>query len=77
MHKLTLEGTRAAVKALFGEHGLPDQIPTDNGEPFCCALSLSGLTRLAVWFMELGRVPVYWDLGTLSRIPNTSGCTGT
>ncbi len=61
MHRPTYEGTRAVFQALFERYGLPKQIHSDNGEPFASAVSLSRLTRLAVWFMELGIVPVYSD----------------
>jgi transposase InsO family protein len=63
MHRPTFEGTRAVFQALFEEYGLPEQIHTDNGEPFASAVSLSRLTRLAVWFIDLGIVPVYSDPG--------------
>lgn len=61
MHQPTYEGARAVFQALFERYGLPKQIHSDNGEPFASAVSLSRLTRLAVWFMELGIVPVYSD----------------
>ncbi len=61
IHRPTYEGTRAVFQALFERYGLPKQIHSDNGEPFASAVSLSRLTRLAVWFMELGIVPVYSD----------------
>ncbi len=61
MHQPTFEGTKAVFEALFEKHGLPRQIHSDNGEPFASALSLSRLTRLAVWFMDLGIRPVYSD----------------
>ena len=61
MHRPTYEGTKAVFQALFKRYGLPKQIHSDNGEPFASAVSLSRLTRLAVWFMELGIVPVYSD----------------
>jgi transposase InsO family protein len=61
MHKPTYEGTKPVFEALFKQYGLPKQIHTDNGEPFASAVSLSRLTRLAVWFMDLGIVPVYSD----------------
>jgi len=63
MHKPTYEGTKAVFEALFGKYGLPKQIHSDNGEPFASAVSLSRLTRLAVWFMDLGIQPVYSDPG--------------
>jgi transposase InsO family protein len=34
MHRPTFEGTKAAFEALFEQYGLPEQIHTDNGEPF-------------------------------------------
>jgi len=61
MHHPTYEGTKAVFEALFKRHGLPRQIHSDNGEPFASAVSLSRLTRLAVWFMDLGIQPVYSD----------------
>ncbi|MGA2766009.1 MAG: DDE-type integrase/transposase/recombinase [Spirochaetia bacterium] len=63
MHKPTFEGTKAVFEELFEEYGLPNQIHTDNGEPFASAMSLARLTKLAVWFMDLGIVPVYSDPG--------------
>jgi transposase InsO family protein len=63
MHRPTLERTKAVFEALLEEYGLPEQIHTDNGEPFASAVSLSRLTRLSVWFMDLGTVPVYSDPG--------------
>ena len=63
MHRPTYEGARAEFEGLFRHYGLPKQIHSDNGEPFACAVSLSRLTRLAVWFLELGIVPVYSDPG--------------
>ena len=38
---------------LFGEHGLPEVIRSDNGSPFASS-GLSGLTAMAVRFIELG-----------------------
>jgi len=75
MYKPTFEATKAAFEALFEEFGLPDQIHTDNGEPFASTVSLSRLTRLAVWFMDLGIVPVYSDPGHPSRILSMRECT--
>jgi len=63
MHHPTYEGTKAVFEALFKKYGLPKQIHSDNGEPFASAVSLSRLTRLAVWFMDLGIQPVYSDPG--------------
>jgi transposase InsO family protein len=59
----TFEGTKAVFEALFKRYGLPRQIHGDNGEPFASAVSLARLTRLSVWFIELGITPVYSDPG--------------
>jgi putative transposase len=50
--------TQAAFERVFREHGVPRQIVTDNGTPFCSAISLGGLTRLSRWWIELGVMPV-------------------
>ncbi len=63
MHEPTFEGTKAVFEALFKKYGLPKQVHSDNGEPFASAVSLSRLTRLAVWLMDLGIQPVYSDPG--------------
>lgn len=63
MHRPTFEGTKAVFEALFEEYGLPEQIHTDNGEPFASAVSLSRLTNLAVFFIEHEVSPVYSDPG--------------
>jgi|SRR5271169_170326 len=63
MHKPTFEGTKAVFEALFEEYGLPEQIHTDNGEPFASAVSLSRLTNLSVFFIEHSVSPVYSDPG--------------
>ncbi len=47
---------RPVFEAAFREYGLPQAIRTDNGVPFA-ARSLSGLSRLAVWWVRLGIQP--------------------
>jgi hypothetical protein len=49
---------RAAFERVFREYGVPRQIVTDNGTPFCSALSLGGLTQLSRWWIELGITPI-------------------
>jgi putative transposase len=49
---------KAAFERVFREYGVPRQIITDNGTPFCSATSLGGLTQLSRWWIELGVVPV-------------------
>lgn len=39
---------------VFREWGLPEQIITDNGVPFCTARSLGGLTELSKMWIKLG-----------------------
>jgi transposase InsO family protein len=63
MYQPMYEGARVVFEGLFRQYGLPKQSHSDNGEPFACAVSLSRLTRLTVWFLELGIVPVYSDPG--------------
>lgn len=43
-------------RALFREVGLPDAIRTDTGAPFA-STGIHGLSRLNVWWMQLGIVP--------------------
>jgi transposase InsO family protein len=49
---------RAAFERVFREYGIPRQIITDNGTPFCSASSLGGLTQLSRWWIELGITPI-------------------
>jgi len=41
------------IKA-FKEYGVPDAIRTDNGNPFANGNSFYNLTRLSVWWLQLG-----------------------
>jgi transposase InsO family protein len=43
-------------EAAFEEYGLPERIRTDNGPPFATT-GLGGLSRLSVWWIELGIRP--------------------
>lgn len=57
-----LDGTRFQASKLvftrvFREYGLPLRIRTDNGPPFSSAHSLSRLSRLSVWWVQLGILP--------------------
>ena len=53
--------TMLEFRRVFREFGMPRQIHTDNGSPFGAAQAIQRLTRLAVWFLELGIEPVYSD----------------
>jgi len=48
--------TRRYLESVFREYGLPDAIRTDNGTPFA-GKSIGGLSRLSIWFIQLGIVP--------------------
>ena len=63
MYRPTFDGCQRVFDEVFREFGLPKQIHTDNGSPFGCVQAMSRLSRLAVWFMELGIEPVYSDPG--------------
>lgn len=53
----------AAFERIFREHGIPRQIITDNGKPFCSSVSLGGLTQLSRWWIELGATPLRIERG--------------
>ncbi len=53
--------TMLEFRRVFREFGMPLQIHTDNGTPFGAAQAIQRLTRLSVWFIELGIEPVYSD----------------
>ncbi len=53
--------TQQEFRNVFREYGMPRQIHTDNGSPFGAVQAVKRLTRLAVWFLELGIDPVYSD----------------
>lgn len=55
--------TRRIFERVFDQFGVPDQILTDNGVPFCNRRTLGGLTRLAKWWIDLGSTPVRIDPG--------------
>jgi transposase InsO family protein len=54
--KPTAAATRGAFARLFRRLGLPRVIRTDNGTPFA-GKGLARLSRLAVWWIELGITP--------------------
>jgi transposase InsO family protein len=55
--------SKAVFEAVFREYGLPRQLITDNGTPFCSATSLGGLTQLSRWWIEMGVTPVRIEPG--------------
>jgi len=53
-----MAAVRRSFERIFREHGIPRQIVTDNGTPFCSAVSLGGLTQLSRWWIEMGVIPI-------------------
>jgi hypothetical protein len=51
------EPVKADLERTFREYGLPEELQSDNGSPFA-GQGLSCLSRLSVWFLKLGVVPV-------------------
>lgn len=49
---------KSVFERVFRKYGVPRQMITDNGTPFCGAGSLGGLTQLSRWWIELGIVPI-------------------
>ena len=45
---------RPVFERVFREVGVPEQILTDNGVPFCAPTALQGLSALSVWWLKLG-----------------------
>lgn len=54
--------TKVVFEAAFEEYGLPDAIRIDNGTPFA-GKSAGGLSRLSVWWIQLGITPERIDKG--------------
>ena len=50
------EPTQRQFELAFREFGLPSRIRSDNGAPFATN-TLGGLSRLSVWWIQLGIVP--------------------
>lgn len=59
----TTKNCKTEFKRVFRKYGLPKQIHTDNGQPFAHIRSLGRLSKLSVWFMELGIEPIFSDPG--------------
>lgn len=51
-----VDPSKAAWIATFRQHGLPQIIRTDNGNPFA-SRSIGGLSRLSAWWIRLGIFP--------------------
>jgi transposase InsO family protein len=48
------ETVRACFEGLFGRHGVPQAIRSDNGAPFASRAGVLGLSRLSAWWVALG-----------------------
>jgi putative transposase len=46
--------SKRVFERVFREWGLPEQMISDNGNPFCTARALGGLTELSKWWIKLG-----------------------
>lgn len=57
------ETARAGFERVFRTYGIPRQMISDNGTPFCSTRSLGGLTQLSRWWIELGIMPVRTEPG--------------
>lgn len=47
-----MQSARNAFERVFREYGVPRQLITDNGTPFCSAHSLGGLAPMALSSMK-------------------------
>ena len=56
LRAITYRDTRARMTRAFAEYGLPARIRSDNGTPFA-STGLAGLSRLSVWWLQLGIIP--------------------
>jgi putative transposase len=50
------EAVRPHYELAFREYGMPSRMRSDNGPPFA-SLAMGGLSRLSVWWIQLGIVP--------------------
>jgi putative transposase len=59
----SVDEARPSFEYVFREYGVPEQILSDNGAPFCNRRALGGLTRLSKWWIDVGARPVRIDPG--------------
>lgn len=74
LHSTALNSAKMVFKSAFKEFGLPKVILTDNGTPFA-ANSLSRLTRLSIWWIQLGITPTLIQPGRPNKMVVTNVCT--
>jgi transposase InsO family protein len=63
MPSTNLPGAKAGFEGVFRKYGVPRQMISDNGIPFCSGHTLGGLTQLSRWFIELGIMPIRIEPG--------------
>lgn len=68
------EEAKSSFEQVFQAYGVPDYMLSDNGNPFCCSRSLGALSKLAVWWVKLGIIPLTihkgcpWENGSHERM---------
>jgi transposase InsO family protein len=60
---VAIAGARPVFEALFRRFGLPRAILCDNGSPFAAVQAPCRLSRLSVWWVRLGIVPIFIQPG--------------
>lgn len=63
LHDCKEESVRKAMIDVFKRYGVPKSIRSDNGPPFASTQSLLGLSKLSVWWIRLGIIPVRSRVG--------------
>jgi putative transposase len=59
----SVDEAQPTFEQVFRDYGVPEQILSDNGAPFCNRRALGGLTRLSKWWIDVGARPVRIDPG--------------
>jgi putative transposase len=63
LRSTAVDEAKPSFERVFQEYGVPEQILSDNGTPFCNRGALGGLTRLSKWWIDVGARPVRIDPG--------------
>lgn len=63
LESTSIAEARRVFERVFRDFGVPEQIVTDNGSPFCNRRAVGGLTALSKWWIDLGSTPVRIDPG--------------
>ena len=62
------QSVRPILERCFRQYGMPDRMRSDNGAPFA-GPSVGGLSRLAIWLIQLGIVPERIEPGRPQQNP--------